>query len=177
MYTMPRLFPLNKNRKWRAPVSAFLLFMLVICAGMDASAQRRRQPTRTPQQQNTNANTQTAQQKPQKKNITPLRSGDTSEGSRITITSDAPLNDYSAYRSGDRYYVVIPEANAPRAQGGLRGRGFEDVQVQKRGNDAVLSFRLQPGTNARVSQRFNRLDVELTAPGGKTATVPKATPS
>ena len=181
MYTKPRLFPLSNNRKWLTPISALVLLMLVFFAGMDdAGAQRRRRPAPVarPQQQGAggNANTQTAQAKPQQKNITPLRSGDTSEGSRITITSDAPLNDYSAYRSGDRYYVVIPEANAPRAQGGLRGRGFEDVQVQKRGNDAILSFKLQPGTNARVSQRFNRLDVELTAPGGKTASVPTPTP-
>lgn len=177
MYTMPRSFP--QSKRWLAPVAAFVLLLLVSFVGVDTSAQKKRPAkSRTPQQQGAgaNANTQTAQAKPQKKNITPLRSGDTSDGSRITITSDAPLNDYSAYRSGDRYYVVIPEANAPRAQGGLRGRGFEDVQVQKRGNDAILSFKLQPGTNARVSQRFNRLDVELTTPGGKTAAVPTATP-
>jgi hypothetical protein len=179
MYTMPRTFP--QVKRWLAPVFAFaVVLLLVFFAGVDTSAQKKKKPaaTKTAQQQSagTNANTQTAQQKPQKKNITPLRSGDTSDGSRITITSDAPLNDYSAYRSGDRYYVVIPEANAPRAQSGLRGRGFEDVQVQKRGNDAVMSFKLQPGTNARVSQRFNRLDVELTTPGGKIAAVPTATP-
>jgi HEAT repeats len=178
MYTMPRSFP--RSKKWLAPVSAFVLLLLVCFVGVDTSAQKKRPAAKPKTQQQgaagANANTQTAQQKPQKKNITPLKSGDTSDGSRITITSDAPLNDYSAYRSGDRYYVVIPEANAPRAQGGLRGRGFEDVQVQKRGNDAILSFKLQPGTNARVSQRFNRLDVELTAPGGKIAAVPTATP-
>ena len=180
MYTMPRSFP--RSKRWLAPVSVFVLLLLVSFMGADVGAQKaKKRPatTRTPQQQQSagaNSNTQTAQAKPQKKNITPLKSGETSDGSRITITSDAPLNDYSAYRSGDRYYVVIPEANAPRAAGGMRGRGFEDVQVQKRGNDAILSFKLQPGTNARVSQRFNRLDIELTAPGGKTAAVPTATP-
>ncbi|HEX8890692.1 MAG TPA: HEAT repeat domain-containing protein, partial [Pyrinomonadaceae bacterium] len=79
--------------------------------------------------------------------------------------------------NGDRYYVIIPDANAPRAQAGLRGRGFEDVQVQKRGNDAILSFKLQPGTNARVNQKFNRLDVELTTPGGGAAKNPSVTPT
>jgi hypothetical protein len=178
MYTMPRSFP--QIKRWLAPVSVLALLMLVFFAGVSStSAQRRRQPQPkgTPQQQGTNTSTQTAQQKPPRKNITPLKSGDTSEGSRITITSDAPLNDYSAYRSGDRYYVIIPEANAPNAQSGLRGRGFEDVKVQKRGNDAILSFKLQPGTNARVSQRFNRLDVELTAPGGKVAVAPTPKPT
>ena len=173
---MPR--PLPQKYRLLATATLIALFMLVFSAGIEVSAQKgRKRPAAggagTTQQQS-NANTATAQPKPPKKNITPLHSGDTAEGSRITITSDAPLNDYSAYRSGDRYYVVIPEANAPRAQAGLRGRGFDDVQVQKRGDDAVLSFKLQPGTNARVSQRFNRLDVELVTPGG--AKVPAVTP-
>src|SRR5688572_24499643 len=139
MLTMPRSFPQTKRSI--VSISAFGLLLLVVFASVGASAQRRTRPaatgTQPAQQGKTEPNTQTVQQKAQKKNITPIRSGETSEGSRITITSDAPLNDYSAYRSGDRYYVVIPEANAPRAQGGLRGRGFEDVQVQKRGDDAV----------------------------------------
>ncbi|HJU56043.1 MAG TPA: hypothetical protein VJ715_15765, partial [Pyrinomonadaceae bacterium] len=181
MYTMP-LLPL-RTKKFSVPALAVLVLFLLWGAG-GASAQRRRRPATSQQQAAANANTQAAQQKPQKKNITPLRSGDTADGSRITITSDAPLNDYSAYRSGDRYYVVIPDANAPRAAGSLRGKGFEDVQVQRRGNDAVLSFKLQPGTNARVQQRFNQLNVELTTPGGgrtpevtPTPAIAKATPS
>lgn len=100
---------------------------------------------------------------PSRKTILPLTVTDTSEGSHITIKSDAALNDYSAYRSGDRYYVVIPDANFPVTQRGLSGRGFDDVKVQKRGRDVVLSFRLQAGTNARISQRFDTLDVELTS--------------
>ncbi|HEX8843709.1 MAG TPA: HEAT repeat domain-containing protein [Pyrinomonadaceae bacterium] len=166
---MPRLLPQITARF--ATVSALALLMLVLLTGIDASAQRRSRPRpvrETPQQQ---GNTQTAQKRPQK-TITPLRSSDTNEGSRITIRADAPLNDYSAYRSGDRYYVVIPDANAPGAQSGLRGRGFEDVKVQKRGNDTILSFKLQPGTNARVSQRFENLDVVLTTPGKGGANVP-----
>ncbi len=177
MYKMP-LLPL-RAKKFSAFAFAVLVLAFLACAG-DASAQRRRRPA-TPPQSSANANTQATQAATRKKNITPLKSGDTADGSRITITSDEPLNDYSAYRSGDRYYVVIPEANAPRAAGGLKGKGFEDVQVQKRGNDAVLSFKLQPGTNARVQQRFNRLDVELTTPsGGRTPTAsqtPETTPS
>jgi hypothetical protein len=90
--------------------------------------------------------------------ISPLRASDTPEGSRVIITSDGVLNDYTAYRSGDRYYVVIPQAEAP-AQGGLSGRGFTDAQVTQRGDDVVISFRLLPGTRARVNQQFNRLEI------------------
>ncbi len=175
MDTMPRL-PLRAKNLY---AFALAVLVLVFLAGAgDASAQRRRRPATSKQQQSSaNANTQAPQAAQRRKNITPLKSGDTAEGSRITITSDEPLNDYSAYRAGDRYYVVIPEANAPRAAGGLKGKGFEDVQVQKRGNDAVLSFKLQPGTNARVQQRFNRLDIELTTPGGGRTPTASQTPA
>jgi hypothetical protein len=184
MYMMPRIFP--QSNKQLAALSVLVLSVLVFMTGIEASAQvrRKRTATATKTQQQGAANTSTPQAKPQQKKITPLRSTDTADGSRITIRADAPLNDYSAYRSGDRYYVVIPEASAPAAQGGMKGRGFEDVQVQKRGGDTVLSFKLQPGTNARVSQKFDKLDVELTTPGkrgantstdtGNTATPPTA---
>ena len=116
MEMMPRLLPQKTERL--ATISALVLLMLVFLTGIDASAQRRRRPgtvRATPQQQG-NANNSAAAQKRPQKTITPLRSNDTNEGSRITIRADAPLNDYSAYRSGDRYYVVIPDANAPGAQ-------------------------------------------------------------
>jgi hypothetical protein len=97
------------------------------------------------------------------KSIVGMSSSDAPGGSKVTIASDAALNDYSAYRSGDRFYVVIPQANA-KGVGGVRGRGFEGAQVQRRGQDVVLSFKLQPGASARVDQRFNRLVVQFNAP-------------
>jgi HEAT repeat protein len=100
-----------------------------------------------------------------RRRLTPLRSSDTASGSRLTITSDGVLNDYEAYRSGDRFYVRIPQAEAGGA-GGVSGRGFSGAEVRRQGNDVIYSFRLQPGASARVNQRFNRLDVEFTAPGG-----------
>src|SRR2546423_7569633 len=96
------------------------------------------------------------------KNIAGISSSDATSGAKVTIASDVPLNDYSAYRSGDRFYVVIPQANA-KGVGGVRGRGFEGAQVQRRGQDVVLSFKLQPGASARVDQRFNRLAVQFNA--------------
>ncbi|MFL6211640.1 MAG: HEAT repeat domain-containing protein [Pyrinomonadaceae bacterium] len=97
------------------------------------------------------------------KSIVGMSSSDAPGGSKVTIASDAALNDYSAYRSGDRFYVVIPQANA-KGVGGVRGRGFEGAQVQRRGQDVVLSFKLQPGASAHVDQRFNRLVVQFSAP-------------
>ena len=97
------------------------------------------------------------------KNIAGMSASDAPGGAKVTITSDGALNDYSAYRSGDRFYVVIPQAKA-KGGGGVRGRGFEGAQVQQRGQDVVMSFKLQPGASARVDQRFNRLVVQFNAP-------------
>lgn len=127
-------------------------------SGDRADAQKRR-PART-----ASAVPDSVAQVPQKKNLTRVNSSDTSEGSSITIFSDLPLNDYSAYRGGDRFYVLIPGADASRIVSGLRGRGFSDVRTQKRGNDVLVSFRLLAGATARVSQKFNRLEILITVP-------------
>jgi len=97
--------------------------------------------------------------------IATLHSTDSSEGSRVAITSDQSLNDYEAYRRGDRFYVKIPAAEVPRAEA-VRGRGFADVKSQRTGDSTLLSFRLQPGSTAHVEQRGNKLDVVVAVPGG-----------
>jgi hypothetical protein len=103
-----------------------------------------------------------------KSHVATLRSSDTSEGSRVAITSDQSLNNYEAYRRGDRFYVKIPGADVPRAES-ARGRGFADVKSQRSGDSTVLSFRLEPGASAHVEQRGNNLDVVVSAPGGTPA--------
>jgi hypothetical protein len=160
------------HNQWRILVAA-LTVTLLLCTGFQADAQqrRRRKPAKPPQQTaNTNSNSATATPpQPTKKSLTALRGSETPEGGRATITSDAPLNDYEAYRSGNRYYVVIPQASAPSVPGNMRGRGFDDVQVHKRGNDTVLSFRLKPGATAHVNQKFNKLDVVFNSPADATS--------
>ncbi len=84
----------------------------------------------------------------------------------MVLSSDQSLNDYEAYRRGDRFYVKIPAADVPRAEA-LRGRGFADVKAQRSGESTVVSFRLQPGATARVEQHSNKLDVVFTVPGGR----------
>src|SRR5205085_2823014 len=124
--------------------------LIVVCClfALDARAQQ---------------NDNSAPAKPRNKNIARMSSSDAPGGSKVTITSDGVLNDYSAYRSGDRFYVVIPQANASKI-GGVRGHGFEGAQVKRRGPDVVMSFKLQPGASARVDQRFNQLVVQFNAP-------------
>jgi hypothetical protein len=98
------------------------------------------------------------------KRITALQLGDAVEGARVTIVSDSALNDYEAFRRGDRFYVRIPLADFTTIPPSFRADGFEDVQVQKVGDGLLVSFRLQPGASARVEQRTNRLDVIFSAP-------------
>ena len=91
--------------------------------------------------------------------VTSVRAADAPEGSRVTVVSNSALNDYEAYRRGDRFYVKVPGAGMAAVQPQLRGNGFEDVEVQEAGADVIFSFRLKPGTAARVNQSRNRLDV------------------
>ena len=107
---------------------------------------------------------ESGQAQPERKNLTALRRTNMKRGSRVSLTSDDTLNDFEAYRSGDRYYVVIPQANLPVVPSNLSGTGFNDAQAFKRGHDTVLSFRLKPGATARVDQKFNRLDIIFTMP-------------
>jgi hypothetical protein len=105
-----------------------------------------------------------AAQSRNQKRITSIQVGEVSEGSRVTVVSDSALNDYEAFRRGDRFYVRIPLAEFTSGQPHFRGDGFEDVQVQKVGDSVVVSFKLQPGATARVDQRSNRLEVIFSAP-------------
>src|SRR5205085_6283773 len=101
---------------------------------------------------------------PRPKRIAPLRTSELPDGARITITADAALDDYSAYREGDNFFVLLPRANASAVQRDLASvRRLVGVRVEQRGADALVSFQLTSGTTAHVKQNFNRLDVILSA--------------
>ncbi|MDT7603013.1 MAG: hypothetical protein QOF61_1010, partial [Acidobacteriota bacterium] len=148
----------------RGRVLSALIVCACLAAALVATGARAQQPP-------TNSNSV----KPRTKRITPLKSSDSSQGSRVTITSDGELSDYSAYRSGDRFVVVIPQAQGG-GDSGVRGRGFEGAQVSRRGNDLVYTFKLEPGATAKVNQRFNRLDVQFTSKQAGANASPAATP-
>src|ERR1044071_5883608 len=97
------------------------------------------------------------------KRIAAVQLGSGAEGARVTIVSDAGLNDYEAFRRGERFYVRIPLAEFTAPKPGFHGDGFDDVQVQKVGDSVVVSFKLQPGASARVDQHGNRLEVIFTS--------------
>ena len=97
------------------------------------------------------------------KRVIALRLGEAAEGSRVSIVADGALNDYEAFRRGDRFYVKIALADFTSLPH-LRADGFDDVQVQRVGDDLIVSFKLQPGATARVDQGSNRLDVVFSSP-------------
>lgn len=146
------------NSRWRLILLAFILIAPLFVPRDRVDAQRRR-----PVQSGTSQVIADATQ-PQKKNLTRVSSSETPEGSSIMVFSDLPLNDYSAYRGGDRFYVLIPGADASRVATSFRGRGFTDVRAQKRGSDVLLSFRLLAGATARVNQKFNRIEIVISVP-------------
>lgn len=162
---MPRSLPIDNRWRALAALLAFAVFVSLMLVEAGAQGQR----ARSTLQQNTasGANAQQAA----RKSIVSVRNVDTRDGSRVTITSDVPLNDYEAYWAGDRFFVVIPNAdissqNVQTLQTSLRGQGFQEVRIERKGNDLVFSFRMQTGMRARPDQKFNRLDVIFTAPPG-----------
>ncbi len=157
MHKMPR--SLLYSNKWRLVLVALIFMMPLFFAGQRAGAHKGKTAPAG------KAGTAPAAPQAQKKNLASVKATETPEGSSIAIISDsAALNDYSAYRGGDRFFVLIPAADASRVSSGLRGRGFADLRAEKRGNDVLLSFRLLQGAMARVSQKFNRLEIIITVP-------------
>ncbi|HYJ45071.1 MAG TPA: hypothetical protein VEV81_00560, partial [Pyrinomonadaceae bacterium] len=106
-----------------------------------------------------------------------LRTSDSTEGSRVTITSDVTLTEFRAYTEGNRFFLLIPYSTAPVIQNGLSGRGFTDATAERRGEDVLLSFGLEEGASASVHQRFNRLEISFTAVKGAATPTPSATPA
>ena len=105
------------------------------------------------------------------KRITSVWTTTTAAGSRVHVVSNSPVNDYEGYTRGGRFYVKIPLADLPSARGSLLGRGFDDVQIQRYGDGIIISFRLQPGTTARVEQASNRLDIVFSTLAGARSAV------
>src|SRR5947208_15585049 len=80
-------------------LAGLMLAFLVGFRGDTARAQHKRAA-------NDNAS-DSSQKSGQTKHVFVGSGSNTAQGSRVTIKSDNPLNDYSAYRSGDRFYVVL----------------------------------------------------------------------
>ena len=93
---------------------------------------------------------------------------ETAEGSRVRITSDAPLEGFRTFEEGGRFFVLVPEADAAAlATGGMEARGFTRVEAGQRGDDALIAFTLTPNVTPRARASFNRLEILFAAQAGQ----------
>src|SRR5262245_54481768 len=129
--------------KW--PACAFAIAGFVLISSSTTSAQNSNRPQSLPAAS------------PSRPRVANVSATNSFEGSRISVTSDQSLNNYEAYRSGDRFYVRIPptDVRSPVA----RGRGFDNMKVVRTMDSTVLSFHLEPGATARVEQQGGQLSV------------------
>ena len=110
---------------------------------------------------------------------------ETSEGSRVRLTSDAEIVGHQTYTEGGRLFVLVPDADAATLAGRApEGEGFEGFHVEQRGDDALVSFIPRAGFAPRVRVSFNRLEILFAAqkPEGNSGSVastatPTATPT
>jgi hypothetical protein len=86
-----------------------------------------------------------------------------STGGSVTINADSPINDAVSYKSGDRFVVVVPQAAVGSVQSDMQARDFASFQLEQRGEDLVISFKLKGGVGARLEQRSGTVAVEFSS--------------
>lgn len=99
------------------------------------------------------------------KRLVVLRAGGAETGSsRVTISSDSPLDDCDSYREGDNFYVRIPWAVAADARRlSAEGQFYKSARVEERDDAVLVTFGLREGASAALAKGFNRLEVTFTA--------------
>src|SRR5580765_6923247 len=84
------------------------------------------------------------------RHVVSMKLADGRGGSRVTVVADLNLNDYEAYRRGDRFFLKLPASEFASARPNFRGNGFDDIQIQRTGESVFISFKLQQEATARV---------------------------
>ncbi|MFL6332187.1 MAG: hypothetical protein ACJ754_02485 [Pyrinomonadaceae bacterium] len=143
---------------------AFLLLLLLSSAGAGVEAQTEGRP-QTPSQAaaRPGVGALLPARAPADDRLVLLRLADAPKGARVTVASDAPLDDYSTRFEGDKFFLLIPHSRATGAQGRLSGSGFTGALLEQRDGDVLLSLRVQAGASMRISKGFNRLELDFSA--------------
>lgn len=96
--------------------------------------------------------------------------GGESGGTRVTISSDSPLDDCESFREGDYYTVRIPWAVAAgAARLSAEGQFYKSARVEERDDAVLVTFALREGASARLDRSFNRLEVTFAGAAATTA--------
>ena len=82
----------------------------------------------------------------------------------VTITTDSTITDAVAYKSGDRYVVIVPQAVVAGINSDIASRHFTNFQFDQRGEDVAISFLLKPGSIGRLEPKSNGVQVVFAAP-------------
>lgn len=90
--------------------------------------------------------------------------GNATNESWAKIDANKPLDDYSAYQSGDGYYVTIPKTKMSSLTITTSKSISQPSWEERPGGDVVLKFELEAGMTARVQQSFNRLEITFSIP-------------
>lgn len=86
--------------------------------------------------------------------------GGSAQGSRVRITSDAPLGGYETFARDGKFYVLLHGADASALAGrALAARGFTNVEAEQQGDDALVAFTTEPDFAPRVRAIFNQLEI------------------
>ena len=147
---------MNSSLRPRAAAPLFAFLLLLSSAGAEVRAQ-------SPPSQAVARPGVLLPSKASAVRIVLLRLADSPAGARVTVASDAPLDDYSTRFEGDNFYLLIPHSRTNGPQGQLSGSGFTGALLEQRDNDVLLSLRVQAGANMRISKGFNRLELDFSA--------------
>lgn len=160
------------NLKHSRAVSAVLAALcLALLPAARACAQDARAVTAGLSLGTTGANASGAAARRLPKRLVILRAGgDEADGTRVTISSDSPLDDCESFREGDNYTVRVPWAVATGAAR-LKAEGpfYKSARVEERDDAVLVTFALREGASARLDRGFNRLEVIFAGATAKTA--------
>ena len=143
---------LTCNFRQRAFVISVLLCALV--SGTNAQAWSSRHSSLSSMASTTRSLPET-----HRKRLVTFRRNETPEGTRFTLTSDSPLDDYRSFAEGERICVIIPQSAFISEHEDESGRGFADMRVEQRDDGILLSFRVQQDASVAINQNFNRLEI------------------
>lgn len=82
---------------------------------------------------------------------------------RAKIDGNKSLDDYSAYKSGDGYYVLIPKTSMSDLTV-TTDKGISQPSWEQRGGSVLLKFELATGMTARIEHTYNRLEITFSPP-------------
>jgi hypothetical protein len=104
--------------------------------------------------------------------ISSVRSQNTTNGSRVVLTFEGTVTDYGAYRNGNKFLVLIPGAELSLNEIVVKGDGFSNSKVEARGTNLAFTFHLDANIKASVSENGNRIEITFTraTAGGNTST-------